>query len=113
MDNFTAGTTLALPLMTTGGPKTLEKGQDDMGQIDETVTYTAGELEDLRKSNYFLINNGNITNGNPIMKNIEPKVEDAKDMKKREKLGEAGATQAAAAGANSGAKKSPGKRAGK
>ena len=34
------------------------------------------ELEDLRKSNYFLINNGNVLSAGPIMKNIEPKVEE-------------------------------------
>jgi hypothetical protein len=43
---------------------------------DETVKVTKEELEELRKSNYFLINNGNVVNGGPIMKNIEPKVEE-------------------------------------
>jgi hypothetical protein len=37
------------------------------------------ELEEMRKSNYFLINNGNIGNENPIMKNIEPRVEESKE----------------------------------
>jgi hypothetical protein len=37
----------------------------------------------MRKSNYFLMNNGNVVTANPIMKNIEPRVEESKESKKR------------------------------
>ena len=50
--------------------------EEDNAVQEETIKVSVEELEDLRKSNYFLINNGNVVNGGPIMKNIEPKVEE-------------------------------------
>ena len=63
--------------------------------IEEGAQISKEELEDLRKSNYFLINNGNVEQSGPIMKNIEPKVEEVKETKKTKKAeAEAAAAQA-------------------
>ena len=72
-ENFSAGVS-AMSLHTMSLQPTQQLMEEDIP--DETVKVTKEELEELRKSNYFLINNGNVVNGGPIMKNIEPKVEE-------------------------------------
>jgi hypothetical protein len=98
MENFTAG---ALSM----NPSAMKVKSDggDLGDevlIEEGAKMSKEELEELRKSNYFLINNGNVEQSGPIMKNIEPKIEEVKETKKTKKAVE---VEAAAAQA----KKSP------
>ena len=85
LDNFTTG---ALSM----NPSALKVKSDGGGDIgdevitDEAVKFSKEELEELRKSNYFLINNGNVEQSGPIMKNIEPKVEEVKETRKTKKV---------------------------
>ena len=92
MDNFTTG---ALSLNPSAIKVKYERGDNgDEVIIDETAKYSKEELEDMRKSNYFLMNNGNVDQSGPIMKNIEPKNEEVKDNRKAKKAEEAAAAQA-------------------
>lgn len=92
LDNFTTGALSMNP-----SAMKVKSDRDDNGDeviTDETVKISKEELEDLRKSNYFLINNGNVEQSGPIMKNIEPKVEEVKETKKTKKVADAEAAAA-------------------
>ena len=92
IENFTTGALSMNP--SAMRVKSDEGDNGDEVNTDETVKISKEELEELRKSNYFLINNGNVEQSGPIMKNIEPKIEEVKETKKNKKVeSEAAAAQ--------------------
>jgi len=56
---------------------------ENLVEQEPEIKVSDAELEEMRKSNYFLVNNGNVVKGGPIMKNIEPKEEQKTEYKKK------------------------------